>query len=462
MALQQWLFSLGRRPLRMLARGLVLTALGGCIGSGDEAASDRTAPGFAGLTGAAPRANAVFLDWLPASDETTQPASLTYLIYRSTTPGAQDFSAPTFITARGALSYRDSGVAAENTYYYVVRARDEAGNIDANRRQVAVSLDSPAPVPDTAAPAFAGAAGATAHGASSIAVGWNAAADSVSGPDRIDYLIYRATISGRQDLAAPLAVTARGALSFTDSGLSAGTRYFYVVRARDEAGNVDDNTFEVSATTTAQSTDSSPPVFAGANALTVQRGVALTVRWPAASDNLTPADRLVYAVYRATTAGGQNFATPLATTAAGASDYVDDTATAPGTKYYYVVRARDQAGNMETNTNEVFGPVSYRDDIYDPMFSSAVPTRCAACHTAPAFDLSSASAGYTSLLNASGFCGNSRRLVQPGDSAASYLINKLDGTNLCGGSRMPRLGPYLNAEQMSTVRAWIDQGALDN
>jgi len=46
--------------------------------------------------------------------------------------------------------------------------------------------------------------------------------------------------------------------------------------------------------------------------------------------------------------------------------------------------------------------------------------------------------------------------VAPGNSAASYLMYKLDA------GEMPKAGPMLSQETRDTIRNWIDQGALDN
>jgi hypothetical protein len=51
--------------------------------------------------------------------------------------------------------------------------------------------------------------------------------------------------------------------------------------------------------------------------------------------------------------------------------------------------------------------------------------------------------------------------VVAGDSAASLLYNKVNGTEDCG-VRMPDGKPPLAAADIATFKAWIDQGALNN
>lgn len=55
--------------------------------------------------------------------------------------------------------------------------------------------------------------------------------------------------------------------------------------------------------------------------------------------------------------------------------------------------------------------------------------------------------------------------VKPGDSAASYLIHKLEGTQASVGGRgeqMPFGAAPLPDAEIDLIRSWIDQGAQDN
>jgi hypothetical protein len=55
-----------------------------------------------------------------------------------------------------------------------------------------------------------------------------------------------------------------------------------------------------------------------------------------------------------------------------------------------------------------------------------------------------------------------RLLVSPGQAGASYLLDKLQGSNLCSGTKMPKAGPGLTPQQIEIVSEWICRGALDN
>lgn len=72
------------------------------------------------------------LEWEPAL-EVDGSSSFTYNIYQATTPGGENYASPTYTTAAGATSFKTPLLSAEDTYYFVVRARDGAGHEDTNK-----------------------------------------------------------------------------------------------------------------------------------------------------------------------------------------------------------------------------------------------------------------------------------------------------------------------------------------
>ncbi|MBF5044841.1 matrixin family metalloprotease [Aggregicoccus sp. 17bor-14] len=101
---------------------------------------------------------------------------------------------------------------------------------------------------DTQAPTFAGLASATAVGSSQVNLAWAAATDDLSAQGALVYDVYVST-SSTVPTTPPTFSTAPGATSAQVTGLSPGTAYSFVVRARDAAGNRDANTVVRSATT---------------------------------------------------------------------------------------------------------------------------------------------------------------------------------------------------------------------
>jgi N-acetylneuraminic acid mutarotase len=99
--------------------------------------------------------------------------------------------------------------------------------------------------------------------------------------------------------------------------------------------------------------DGTPPAFTGAAAGTALSPYSMEVTWPAASDFYTATADIVFDIYLATASGGQNFgAAPFGTSDAGATRFTIG-GLIPSTQYFVVVRARDEAGNSDTNTTEV-------------------------------------------------------------------------------------------------------------
>ncbi len=185
------------------------------------------------------------LNWQQGDDNVTTTDKIQYLIYRSDTPGGEDFASPGYTTT-GATSYNVTGLSPATTYYFVVRAKDETGNKDSNSIEISATTLSP---PDTTAPDFGGLSSAVTISTTSLRLSWNSAADDTTASSNIVYNIYRSISPGGETYTSPSYTTGPGVTSYTVTGLSPGTTYYFVVRAKDEAGNTDDNTIEKSATT---------------------------------------------------------------------------------------------------------------------------------------------------------------------------------------------------------------------
>jgi hypothetical protein len=79
-----------------------------------------------------------------------------------------------------------------------------------------------------------------------------------------------------------------------------------------------------------------------------------TLSWDPATDNVSPSKKIVYDIYQANTSKGEDFSTPTYTSTAGATSFT--TPPLPTDKpVYFVVRARDKAGNTDANTVEQRG-----------------------------------------------------------------------------------------------------------
>ena len=225
-----------------------------------------------------------------------------YRIYRSTSKG----SGYSLLGTTTATSYTNTGAKAGTTYYYRVKACNDAG-LSPYSNVVSGKVKSVTPKPS--APVVK-----IGHSASSgkPMLTWNAVSGATS------YKVYRATSqNGTYSLLGSVTAT-----SYTNTGAKAGTTYYYKVKAVNSAGesaysNVVSGRATVTTLTMGHSSTSGKP----------------QLTWKAVSGAAS------YKVYRATAKNGAysviNTTKALTYTNVGA---------ALGTTYYYKVEALNAAG----------------------------------------------------------------------------------------------------------------------
>lgn len=127
------------RSLRLLVVAVV--ALLALSAPAQARRRDLTPPVFAGLKSATTcvpgpigpgRTSTYHLSWAPATDNVTPSRRIVYEVYQATMPGEEDFSAPTYTTRRGVTTFDTPPLATDEYFYFVVRARDRAGNEESN------------------------------------------------------------------------------------------------------------------------------------------------------------------------------------------------------------------------------------------------------------------------------------------------------------------------------------------
>ena len=210
------------RAISMVALSVILILHAGCAGNtsgGNPPGGGASAPAVpTDLMATAGNAQ-VSLNWNASSGATS------YNLKRSTTTGGPY----TQISSPSSTTFTDTGLTNGTKYFYVVSASNSAGQ-SANSAEVSVT-------PAIAAPATPTGLAATA-GNAQITLTWNASAGATS------YHLKRSTSSGAEtQIAAPASAT------FTDTGLTNGTKYFYVVSAVNSTAE-SANSNEASATPT--------------------------------------------------------------------------------------------------------------------------------------------------------------------------------------------------------------------
>ena len=236
------------------------------------------------------------LTWKAVSGATS------YKVYRSTTKGS-GYSLLGTVTA---TSYTNTGAKAGTTYYYRVKAVNDAG-LSPYSNIVSGKVKTVAPKP--AAPVVK-IGNSSTSGKPQLT--WNAVSGATS------YKVYRATSqNGTYSLLGTVTTT-----SYTNTGAKAGTTYYYKVKAVNSAGesaysNVVSGKTTVTTLTMGHSASSGKP----------------QLTWKAVSGAAS------YKVYRATAKNGAysviNTTKALTYTNVGA---------ALGTTYYYKVEALNAAG----------------------------------------------------------------------------------------------------------------------
>lgn len=309
--------------------------------------ADVSAPTFGGVREMAAAGAAIQLQWDPATDNVDDPSQIRYGIYVATTPNGHDFSSmPYAYTLRGATNYTLTNLMLLTDYYVVVRAEDTAGNIDQNTNERSATTGSSA---DAGAPTFGGLVLIEARNATTLYVAWDPATDDATSEENLVYDIYVAQELGTQNFMVPTLSTEPGATNSLINGLVPETTYYVVVRARDLAGNQDENTIQGIATTLS---DVTAPNFDGILTATPISATEILLDWSAATDDVDGENLIRYRIFYSEESGMQDFTEPNAFSGRGVTTHTV-VGLEPETTLYFVVRAEDMVGNVETNTVEV-------------------------------------------------------------------------------------------------------------
>lgn len=204
-------------------------------------------------------------------------------------------------------------------------------------------------VRDTTPPTFAGLASVSNGGDCNAILSWSQAVDN--GP-YVLYYGFMCNASGAFNFSQAQFITQN--LTYTVNNLTSGMTYFFIVRAVDTSGNMEQNTVERYITIS----DTTPPVFAGLTNvynLSSENGTAF-LEWDEAAD---PSPPIMYDIYMAIIPGGENYNHPVLSTNYSWAEVSG--LNSMNKQYYFVVRARDSWGNEDNNSVEM--NISFKDTI---------------------------------------------------------------------------------------------------
>jgi len=259
----------------------------------------------------------IMLQW------TASAGAASYHVKRSGTSGGPY----TTVGSPTVPSYTDAGLSNGTNYYYVVSAVNSNG--ESKNSVEVLGQASAGPPPDVPTGVTASA------GDKQVGLSWNASTGATS------YHVKRSMTTGGPytQVAAPTTN------SYSDTGLTNGTTYYYVVSAVN-AGGESGNSTEVNA----KPAGSPPPIPTGLTATAGDKQVALT--WNASTGATS------YHVKRSTTSGG-----PYSQIAVPTTNNYTDSGLTNGTTYYYVVSALNANGESGNSSQASAIPVASPPDV---------------------------------------------------------------------------------------------------
>ncbi|WP_240422192.1 fibronectin type III domain-containing protein, partial [Paenibacillus periandrae] len=264
--------------------------------------SDITAPAVSDgtISTSGITATAVTLSWTKATDTVSAQGALQYQVYRSS---SNNLNTVANIEANGTAlgsytadigTYSVTGLMESTTYYLNVIVKDEAGNKAAYTMKQVVTSDITAPAVSDGTISTSGITD------TEVTLSWTKATDNVSAPSALQYQVYRSS-SNNLNTVANIEANGTAVGSYTTdigtysvTGLTESTTYYFNVIVKDEAGNKAAYTMKQVVTS-----DITAPVASdGTISTSGITDTEVTLSWTKATDNVSAPSALQYQVYR--------------------------------------------------------------------------------------------------------------------------------------------------------------------
>jgi titin len=227
--------------------------------------------------------------------------------------------------AANATSYQNTGLTASTTYWYRVRAFNANGNSTYTTAVSVATLAPPPPPPNAPSGLTLAPVSPT-----QINLSWT---DNSS--DETSFIIERAPdVAGGAGTFAPIATVGANVTSYSSTGLTASTTYWYRVQASNANGS------SAYSAAVSASTPQAPPAAPTVLALAAVSSSQINLTW---TDNAT--NETGFSIERAPdNAGTPGTFAQIATVGANVASY-NNTGLAASTTYWYRVRAFNGSGN---------------------------------------------------------------------------------------------------------------------
>jgi large repetitive protein len=325
----------------------------GVTASGAPTLSDGTPVAPSSLSGSPVSQTAIDLLWIDNSTD-----EVGFKIERKM--GEAGTYAEIGLAGSNVSEYSDTQLDATTTYYYRVRAYNNAGNSVYTDEAIVMTYGPPVLAPNLSVDDI---------GVTSITIGWSDGNENETG-----FKIERKEGAGSFSQIDTVGVSAG---DFEDTGLTADAAYTYRIRAYNTYGDSPYSN-EVAATTN-QVPDTTAPVPGAGGTLSFsgETAASVLVSWTAGSDDLSAASALQYQVYYslADNIGSLSLVasngTPFGAWEAQISSK-EVTGLSPNTTYYFNVLIKDAAGNEMAYTSGSSDTLNVAPDAPDGLGISPV------------------------------------------------------------------------------------------
>ena len=327
--------------------------------------ADGTAPdAVADLATGTVTTSSVALSWTAPGDDGATGTATTYDVrYSTSTITAGNWASATQATgepapsvAGSAETFTGTGLSESTTYFFAIKTSDEVPN------ESAISnVPSAAPADGTAPDAVADLATGTVT-TSSVALSWTAPGDDGATGTATTYDVRYSTstitagnwASATQATGEPAPAVAGSAETFTVTGLSESTTYFFAIKTSDEVPNES----AISNVPSAATADGTAPDAVADLATGTVTTSSVALSWTAPGDDGATGTATTYDVrYSTSTITAGNWASATQATAepapavAGSVETFTVTGLSESTTYFFAIKTSDEVPNESAISN---------------------------------------------------------------------------------------------------------------